>query len=485
MKLKLELEACGRSVNNGQPATLKFHPLPNLEREMQSIGASFLAAPVPGVPESANSGYFVKRSSDNNHLNTSKSDEFVGRCHTTGKLILSKSGEDGAQYTTAGQKDGSGAYEWLVVYNPKVPRSLTVNLMHNLLHESVVCAVRFNPTGSLLATGSNRSVRLFNPRTGECAAILTDPSMTGTGNEDQFFRTVAFSPDGKLLAAGAEDSIIRLWDLEHRRLLFRLSGHDSDIYSIEFYDNGTKLVSGSGDRTIKLWDLKTQECIQTLYAGTPDSAKDSGITSLSVSPNGKFLAAGSLDRLIRIWELSTGLPIDVIEGHQDSIYSIAFTADGRHLLSGSLDRIVRLWQFESEDYLKGATCKHDMIGHKDFVLSVTCSPDSRWCLTGSKDRSVQCWDRQTGNVQFALQGHKNSVIGITFSPLGGVFATASGDHRARIWTLEPTEDAPESTISDDELCQVEAKHRRLDETGEHESVDQNSHEHLAEDNSAA
>ena len=68
-RLKYEIEFLSKgSFASGTPAPISFHPLPRLEQEMQSIGASFLAAPVPGIPESANGGYFVKRSSDNEHV---------------------------------------------------------------------------------------------------------------------------------------------------------------------------------------------------------------------------------------------------------------------------------------------------------------------------------------------------------------------------------------------------------------------------------
>lgn len=427
---------------------------------MQSIGASFLNTPIPGVPESTEPGYFVKRSSDNDHIRVpTKIDELAIRgLHPQGvsRIPSSRSSDDPSSYAS-GQKDRSGGYDWLVVYNPKVPRTVTVNLNHTLTHESVVCAVRFDPSGQTLATGSNKAVRIFEVKTGNLLVTLIDPEMD-SGDEDQFFRTVAFSPNGKILACGSEDSLIRVWDVQTQKILFRLAGHEQDIYSLEFFDHGRKLASGSGDKTVKLWDLNTQKCLNTLHAGTPDSTKDSGITSLSVSPNGKFLAAGSLDRLIRIWSLPSGAPVDVIEGHSDSIYSTSFSTDGRHLLSGSLDKTVRLWQFESEDYLKGATCIYDLVGHKDFVLSVAGSSDARWFLTGSKDRSVQCWDRATGNVQFMLQGHKNSVIGIAFSPAGNIFATASGDCRARIWSFEPFE-----TVSTEQHGQ---KQRRLADVDE-------------------
>jgi len=478
-RLKLELEACQKPINGGVSSALNFHPLPQLEQEMLSIGVSFLAAPVPGIPETTNTGYYAKRSSDNSHVGSSKTDVQVGWNHSTGKLVSSKSGEDAAPYTSM-QKDKSGGYDWLVVYNPKVPRTLTVNLQHTLGHEGVVCAVRFDPTGRLLATGGNKSVKIFNAKTGDLMASMLDPEMESV-QDDLYFRAIAFSPDGKHLATGSEDGLVRMWDIDSQKVLYSLEGHEQDIYTIEFFDGGSKLATGSGDKSVCLWDLKDRKCLQTLHAGTPDTTKDSGITSIAVSPNGKFLAAGSLDRLIRIWSLPTGSPVDVIEGHADSIYSIAFTADGHHLLSGSLDKTCRLWEFESADNLKGAVCKFDMTGHKDFVLSVTGSPDGKWFLTGSKDRSVMWWDTATGNIQFMLQGHKNSVIGIVFSPICGIFATASGDCKARIWSYEEGVSAQPHTQVEGKV-DPEKKMRRLDdEKDDEDDEDVEDEDAMAED----
>ncbi len=436
---------------------------------MQSIGASFLATPVPGVPESSNSGYFVKRSSDHEHARSAYRSDEIG-CSSSTSVGRHESGHSSS---TTVSKDNSGKYDWLVVYNTgtnKESRPININLMHSLVHDGVICAARFSPDSQFLALAGNRAVFSYNPHTGQRLATYVDPEMSGAPSEDMFYRTVAISPDQKLLLSGAEDCIIRGWDIESKKLLFRLVGHEQDVYTIEFYYDGKNLASGSGDKTVRLWDLETQQCLNTLHAGTPDSTKDSGITALNVSPNQKFLVAGSLDRLIRIWELPSGNPVDVIEGHSDSIYSAQFVSDGIHLLSGSLDKTLRVWEFESPDYLKGAKCKFDLTGHKDFVLSIAPSPDGRYILTGSKDRSVHCWDLRTGQVQFMLHGHKNSVIGIVFSPDGKMFCTASGDARARIWSFEPRQ-----TMAVDEV-EPEPKQPRLEQSDDEDDEDESQEE---------
>lgn len=340
--------------------------------------------------------------------------------------------------------------EYYVLYNPALPKSIDVELLHSLDHSSVVCCVRFSNDGKFLATGCNRTTQVFGVETGELIARLTDDSgateNSGNSGADLYIRSVCFSPDGKYLATGAEDKVIRIWDLSTRRITKYLKGHEQDIYSLDFFPDGNRLVSGSGDRTVRIWDLVSGQCSLTL------SIED-GVTTVAVSPDGKLVAAGSLDRTVRVWDSSTGFLVERLDseneagtGHKDSVYSVAFTSDGTEVASGSLDRTVKLWSLKQLDNSKAVSnasknvtaCEVTYVGHKDFVLSVCSSPDGQYVLSGSKDRGVIFWEKTTGDALLMLQGHRNSVISVSVAnnPINGaagMFATGSGDCKARIW----------------------------------------------------
>ena len=98
--------------------------------------------------------------------------------------------------------------DWFAVFNPNVQRVLDVNLVHNLQHESVVCCVRFSQDGRHVATGCNRSAQIFEVNSGKQISYLQDDTVDKDG--DLYIRSVCFSPDGKLLATGAEDKLIRV-----------------------------------------------------------------------------------------------------------------------------------------------------------------------------------------------------------------------------------------------------------------------------------
>lgn len=99
-------------------------------------------------------------------------------------------------------------HDWFAIYNPDVPKTLDVDLVHTLMHESVVCCVRFSHDGKYVATGCNRSAQIFDVVTGNKVCVLQDDSVDSVG--DLYIRSVCFSPDGRYLATGAEDKLIRV-----------------------------------------------------------------------------------------------------------------------------------------------------------------------------------------------------------------------------------------------------------------------------------
>lgn len=310
-----------------------------------------------------------------------------------------------------------------------------MDLIHNLPHTSVVCCVRFSLDGRHVATGCNRSAQIYEVDSGQQVAHLQDGTLPEDG--DLYIRSVCFSPSGKFLATGAEDKVIRVWDIAARQIKHSFTGHDQDIYSLDFARNGRIIASGSGDRTVRLWDLETNAQVCTF------SIED-GVTTVAISPDNRFVAAGSLDKSVRVWDIASGhlvVRLDGEVGHKDSVYSVAFAPSGDRLVSGSLDKTIKMWELMPPSGRMipgqpGGKCIRTFEGHKDFVLSVALTPHGDWVLSGSKDRGVQFWDPHTGVAQLMLQGHKNSVISVAPSPTGGIFATGSGDMRARIWRYD-------------------------------------------------
>ena len=247
-----------------------------------------------------------------------------------------------------------------------------MELVHNLPHQSVVCCVRFSADGRYVATGCNRSAQIFDVETGTPIALLQDTSLPEDG--DLYIRSVCFSPNGQYLATGAEDKVIRVWDIATRTIKHQFTGHEQDIYSLDFAKNGRIIASGSGDRSVRLWDLETNQQVLNL------SIED-GVTTVAISPDSRYVAAGSLDKSVRVWDIHTGSLVVRLEGeqgHKDSVYSVAFAPSGDRLVSGSLDKTIKMWELTTPSRLipgaaPGGKCIRTFEGHK------VCSLERRKC----------------------------------------------------------------------------------------------------------
>uniref|UniRef100_A0A8H7N1D2 Anaphase-promoting complex subunit 4 WD40 domain-containing protein n=3 Tax=Bionectria ochroleuca TaxID=29856 RepID=A0A8H7N1D2_BIOOC len=329
------------------------------------------------------------------------------------------------------------AADWSVSLNEQVQRSLNVDLVHTLSLGSVVCCVRFSHDGKYLATGCNKTSQIYDVATGKTVCEFHH----GAANDDKdmYVRGVSFSPDGKYLATSSEDKLVRVWDVDSQTIKHTLSGHKSDIYSLDNARDGRTIASGGGDETVRLWDVETGAATQTFSA-------EAGVTSVAISPDSAYVAAGSLDDSIRIWSIEQGTLVDHLkgtEGHKDSVYSVAFTSDGKQLVSASLDKTAKLWELSStrgtgaDGPAREGRCLKTFKGHDDLVLSAALTRDNAWVISGSKDRSARFWDAGTGQAQVKVEGHDKTVISVATSPTGNFFATGSGDGRARIWSYEP------------------------------------------------
>lgn len=302
--------------------------------------------------------------------------------------------------------------EWHAVFNPNVPRVLDITLLHNLVHESVVCCVRFSNDGKYIATGCNRSAQIFDARDGRKVCELLDDNVQDKDG-DLYIRSVCFSPDGKLLATGAEDKKIRVWDIESKRIRTIFDGHEQDIYSLDFSRTGRLIASGSGDKTVRLWDIESNQQVMVL------SIED-GVTTVAMSPDGRFVAAGSLDKSVRVWDCSSGYLIERLEGpqgHKDSVYSVAFSPSGRELVSGSLDKTIKMWELSPQRGLvpsasngKDGKCIRTFEGHKvsSDILS-THENETNCCFSGLCSLGLSHPWRRMGHVR--IQGSWSTILG--------------------------------------------------------------------------
>jgi WD40 repeat protein len=215
-----------------------------------------------------------------------------------GKLLVS-----GA----CGKRDGVGCIQgeirlWEVASGREV-RSLSG-------HTSWVWSVAFSPDGRLLASGSCGQGAGFLCTQGEIRLweVASGSEVRTLEGHTQSVNSVAFSPDGRLLASGScgqgnyiiicTQGEIRLWEVASGREVRSLSGHTSWVNSVAFSPDGRLLASGSHDKTIKLWEVASGREVRSLTGHTDD------VNSVAFSPDGRLLASGSDDETIKLWDIS-------------------------------------------------------------------------------------------------------------------------------------------------------------------------------------
>jgi len=277
---------------------------------------------------------------------------------------------------------------------------------------SQILSVAFSPDGNLLAASDiNHEIHIWQVSDGK--KLLTCKVDEG------WVWSVAFSPDSRILASSANRSV-NLWDVQTGECLQTLSGYTSRIFSLSFSPDNRLLASGSEDQLIRLWDWQTGQLLKTLAGHTDE------VRSVTFAPSSQILASGSYDRTVRLWNTKTGECLHTLTGHNHWVWSVAFSPNGKTLASSSSDKTIRLWDFSGK-------CK-SVLTHSRALRTIAFSYDGQVLASGSDD-TIKLWNLNTGEYKL-LQGHTSWISSVAFSPNSYLLASGSEDQSVRLWDTQ-------------------------------------------------
>jgi len=272
-------------------------------------------------------------------------------------------------------------------------------------------------------------LRVFDTETGELLMQANDV--------DNPPRSVAFSPDGDLVATGMTRGDVYVIDTTTGEVVHRLPGHDGTVLWVGFTPDSGRIVTAGRDGTVRIWDADTEESLAVL------SGPGYRAQCAAVSPDGRRIAAGWNSGEITVWDADGLALLATLDGHEKDVLSLAFHPEGDALVSGSDDRTLRIWE-NPWSPIPGSTPPRS-IAEDASIRAVAWSPDGRLIASGVGNviglgmSSLRLRDATTGEVLTTLWGHAGPVNSVSFSADGTRLASSSGSsftqggRSVRIW----------------------------------------------------
>lgn len=278
----------------------------------------------------------------------------------------------------------------------------------------------FSPDGRLIAVGlKQRGIALWDAR--ELTPIGT-PLLETNGE----VKKLAFTPDGRTLAAGTSSSVT-LWDVRSRSRLHRplFAGGSTLLVGVGFSPDGSTLATASDELGVRLWDVATRASLGAM--GHSSDAHD-----LAWSTDGTTIAWARPKRGgAEVWDVATRTSIAIVDGTPMTDLSVALSPDGRTLAVGGFGGVVRLWDVGTRKVV------HELDQGGNGALALEFSPDARVLGVSGFEPFASLWDLATGTrigPQFTA-GDRRAMIDL--SPDGRRLLMTHGNGRGAVWDVDP------------------------------------------------
>ena len=236
------------------------------------------------------------------------------------------------------------------------------------------------------------------------------PGRILSGEPEERIITLAFSPDGTMLASGGSTRLVKLWSVASGEVTRILAGHAEGVTWVGFSPDGKTLATaGYGDGIIKLWELATGKERASISTG------DTGYPTVTFSPDGTRLAAVTEDKTLTFWDVASGKAVPG-PSPMSGFWGVAYSPDGKRIASTTQGKEIDIWDTRSGNR------EQELIGHSSIVLGVTFSPDGTR-LASRDDNSIRLWDSASWENAVRLPAPPETND-FAFSPDGKLLAAS-------------------------------------------------------------
>jgi hypothetical protein len=245
-----------------------------------------------------------------------------------------------------------------------------------------VATLAYSPDGKTLAAGGRGEISFFDTTTGDLQRTVSGLPGRVTA--------LAFRRDGSAVAAATSTPggphEVRVWEFTASGPVNPVTAnrHADVIHDLAFSPDGNVLASTGYDRLIKLWQVTADGCKELRVLKDHSDA----VYGLTFSPDGTLLASAAADRAVKVWEVATGTRLYTLGESTDWVYAVAWAPDGRHLAAAGVDRSIRVWEVSSQ----GGRVVHSVFAHSGPILRLAYSADGKTLYSLGEDRIAKAWD---------------------------------------------------------------------------------------------
>jgi len=305
----------------------------------------------------------------------------------------------------------------------------------------IVNALAFTPDNKNVVVGGHHELTVWSVAEGKLLKRIF------TRAERAYAMT--FLPDGKLVVAGGrpgQEGDVRVFDINAKPLkeeagvaildgvndpkvmLKQLIDADDSVLCLALSKDGKKLAAGGCDRVIRVWDISGGFAAAKLEQSIENHAD--WVLGVTIAADGKHLLSSSRDKTAKVWDLAAKESVLTFPGHQNTVWDVAVSADGKTGYSVGSDNRIRVWGTTGE----GKQVRESG-GHAGEVYKLIAHPTQPVLVTTSADKTVKSWDMNNGNNAKTFAGMTDYVYAVAISPDGTMVAGGAYDGEVKVWKL--------------------------------------------------